>query len=403
MFNQFIKPLSMLFAAFGISLALTTNCYALFLTTSTSTSFFKSVASNADLACKADDGEMSVDASINPGETDSFVMESSIDTDSESPTYGQRISHTCCEVPHDSGLSVADCEAGDENGDPLVDENGLPVCSCGEFTLDQKVEDYTADGIDQGDNVPSNCLQAETDVTGNLETYRCQVSNGAPKETWVWHLVPVAADESKFCDDTCAAGCGVAIGTTANAKPGDYPYGTVWQYSQYRDPADNNNILLANFQGNACHTGSFCLADDIQCEVKSAKLNLRTDMTANFTIVEVDTVQTFNGNSTSGKVPTDFLSTTSDGTLLVDPTEVDTASITLNGRPVTVDSSTINSDRNDDLFPDLRTHISQASYQQALFPLNDCVAEEAKAIMFRGTFIDGSAWIGPTTVDVVCN
>ena len=385
MFNQFIKSLSMLFAAFGISLALTTNCYALFLTTSTSTSFFKSVASNADLVCKADDGEMSVDASINPDGTVSFVMESSKNA------LDQRISHTCCEVPHDSGLSVADCEAGD------------PSCSCGEFTLDQKVEDYTADVDGDVDPVPSNCLEAETDVTGNLETYRCQVSNGAPKETWVWHLVPVADDANKFCDDTCAAGCGVAIGTTANAKPGDYPYGTVWQYSQYRDPDNYDNILLADFQGNGCHTGSFCLADDIQCEIKSAKLSLRTDMAANFTIVEVDTVQTVNGNSTSGNVPTDFLSTTSDGTLLVDPTEVDTASITINGSPVTILSSTSGDDRNGDGYPDLRTHISQADFQQALYPLNDCVPEEAKAVMFRGTFTDGRAWIGPTTVDVVCN
>ena len=382
----------MLIAAFVISLALTTNCYALFLTTSTSTSFFKSVASNADLVCKADDGEISVDASINPNGTVSFVMESS------KIALDQRISHTCCEVEHNSGLSVAYCE-----DDPADARCG----ACGEFTLNQKVEDYTADGIDQGDDVPSNCLEAETDVTGNLETYRCQVSNGAPKETWVWHLVPVAADEIKFCDyDTCTAGCGVAIGTTVNAKPGDYPYATVWQYSQYRDPNnsdDSTNILLADFQGNGCHTGSFCLADDIQCEVKSAKLNLRTDMAANFTIVEVDTVQTFNGNSTSGNVPTDFLSTTNEGILLVDPAEIGLTSITINDSPVTVLSSTIDSDRNGDGFPDLRTHISQADYQQALYPLNDCVPEEAKKVMFRGTFTDGSVWIGPTTVNVVCN
>lgn len=388
MIDQFKRPFSMLISAFAISLALTTNCYALFLTSSTSTSFFKSLTNNADLVCQADEGEMSVDASFD-GTTVSFVMESSKNA------LDQRIPHTCCEVPHDSGKSVADCEIDGTD------------CNCGEFTLDQKVEDFTADGIAQSDDVPSNCLQV--DEAGGLETYRCQVSNGAPKEYFVWHLVPVAADENKFCDDACTGGCGTAMGTTDNAKPGDYPYGNVWQFNQYRDPQDYNNILLADFQGNWCHTGSFCLDDDIQCEVKSAKVDLRTESSANYTVVEVDTVQTFNGNSTSGNVPTDFLSTTnidpdtSIVTLLVDPTEIDTTSITINGRPVTVLSSTIDSDRNDDSYSDLRTHIRQADYQQALYPLDDCVPEEAKPILFKGTFTDGRVWIGPTTVNVVCN
>ena len=388
MINHLKQPFSMLIAAFGISLALTTNSYALFLTSSTSTSFFKSLANGNDLVCQADDGEMSVDASINNDGTVSFVMESSKDT------LSQPISHTCCEVPHESGLSVADCE-----GDPSCSD------SCGEFILDQKVEDSAGGSIPQGDgdNVLSNCLEAETDVTGNLETYRCQVSNGAPKEYWVWHLIPAtAADEAQFCDLNCTGGCGTAMGTTANAKPGEYPYGNVWQYNQYKDPQDGE-ILLADFQGSWCHTGSFCLDDDIQCEVKSAKVDLRTNSTAEYIVVETDTVNTFNGNSTSGNTPTDFLSTASDGVLLVDPTEIDTASITINGSPVTVLSSTSDSDRNADGFPDLRTHISTADYQRALYPEGDCVPDEAKAVLFKGTFTDGRVWIGPTTVNVVCN
>ena len=402
MLDQIYKSFSMLMAVFVISLALTTNSYALFLTSGTSSYSWKTLANGNDFVCQTDDGEMSIDASINPDETVSFIMESPIDTDSESPTYGQRISHTCCEVPHDSGLSVAECEAGE-------DEDGNPVsCNCGEFTLDQKVEDYTADVDGDVDPVLSNCLEAETDVTGNLESYRCHVSNGAPKETWVWHLIPVDTnpDTNPFCDSACTAGCGVAMGTTANAKPGEYPYGNVWQYNQYRDPNnsdDSTNILLAEFEGNWCHTGSFCLADDIQCEVKSAKVELRTNSTAEYIVVEVDTVNTFNGNSTSGNTPTDFLSTTSDGVLLVDPTEIDTASITINGSPVTVLSSTSDSDRNADGFPDLRTHISTADYQHALYPDDGCVPDEAKTVLFKGTFTDGRIWIGPTTVNVVCN
>jgi len=384
MFNQISKSFSMLITALGISLALTTNSYAFSFTSSTSTSFFKSLANNADLVCKADDGEVYVDAAINNDGTVSFIMESSRDS------LGQPVPQTCCEVPHESGLTVADCEAGDPN-----------CGSCGEFILNQKVEDTTADGIAQGDDTASNCLRA--DVTGGLETYNCNISKGAPKEYWVWQLVPVAADAAKFCDSACAGDCGVAMGTTDNARPDDYPYGNVWQFTQYKDPQDANNILLADFQGNWCHTGSFCLDDSIQCEVKSAKVDLRTNAAANYTVVDVDTVQTFNGNSTNGGVPTDFLSTTNEGALLVDPAEIDLSSITVNGGSVSVNSSTSDSDRNGDGFNDVRTHLNQADFQQALYPADDCVSENGKTILFKGTMTDGRVWIGPTTIDVVCN
>jgi hypothetical protein len=194
------------------------------------------------------------------------------------------------------------------------------------------------------------------------------------------------------------------MGTTANAKPGEHPpYGIVWQYNQYRDP-DNGEILLADFNGNWCHTGSFCLDDEIVCEIKSAKLDLRTYSTANYTIVEVDTVQTLNGNSTSGNVPTDLLSTAEAGELLVDPTEIDFDNgITVNGTLVSLTVSDMETDRDGDTFPDVRVHIEQADFQKALYPLNDCTPEDAKEVLFKGTFTDGRVWIGPTTVNVVCN
>jgi hypothetical protein len=351
--------------------------------------------------CKADEGEISIDA--NPtgggifneeGHDIQFLMESStyIDETTGVPTVKTK-SHTCYEVPADANgqptITFEDCESGNYSDSD---------CKVGEFTLDQKVED-----LDGGDGVLSNCLQFNQ--SGGLETYRCQVSNGAPKEYWVWHLKPVDADRDKFCDPTaCAGDCGVAMGTTDGAKPGEYPpYGIVWQYNQYKDP-DSGEILLADFSGNWCHTGSFCLDDDIVCEVKSAKLDLRTDSTANYTIVEVDTVQTFNGNSTSGNVPTDFLSTAEAGELLVDPTEIDfiNSGITVNGAPVSLIVSNTETDRDGDTFPDVRTHIDQADFQKALYPLNDCTPEDAKEVLFKGT-LDGKVWIGPTTVNVVCN
>lgn len=375
------KPISLAVWAI-VMLVFSATSNALSLSSSTSRSFFKAFAENQDLACKADDGEMDVNATTD-GTTITFLMESPLDA------YGAPVSHTCCEVEHDSGLTVADCD--------IIDPG--PGCGiCGEFTLDQKVEDPNP--IGGLDDVNSNCLQV--DVTGGLETYRCVVSKGAPKERWVWHLNKVNdTTYNDFCDSACTD-CGVAMGTSDNAKPGEYPpYGIVWQYDQY---TKDDEILLANFQGNWCHTGSFCLDDDITCEVKSAKLDLRTGAIANFTIVDVDTVQTFNGNSTSaGGVPTDLLSTSEAGDLLVDPTEIDITSISINGSPVTVLSSSSNSDRNGDGFNDLRTHISQADFQQAMYPDGGCVPDDSVAIIFRGTFTDGSAWAGPTSVKVVCN
>jgi len=368
------------FATLGIAaIAFSGNSNALGLTSSGSTSFFKALSTNSDLVCKADDGEVDITANKNPDGTITFLMESAPDDNSP---YGRK-TQTCCEVPHDAPKSVADCEADSTN------------CTCGEFTLEQKVENPAG-----GYNIPSNCLQETT--TGGLETYRCVVSNGAPKEYWVWHLVPTASDSSRFCDSNCSGQCGVAMGTTDNAKPGEYPpYGIVWQYDQYTKPGDTKPIF-ANFIGNWCHTGSFCLDDAITCDIKSAKLDLRTTAQANFTIVEVDTVQTLNGNSTSGNVPTDFMSTSDSGELLVDPTKIDLHSITLDDEPLTVNNSITGSDRNGDGFNDLRTQISQASYQHALYPDGGCTPG-TREIMFRGTFTDGKAWIGPTTVNVVCN
>jgi hypothetical protein len=199
------------------------------------------------------------------------------------------------------------------------------------------------------------------------------------------------------------------MGTTDNAKPAEYPpYGIVWQYDQYTKPGDTEPTF-ANFNGNWCHTGSFCLDDAITCDVKSAKLDLRTTALANFTIVEVDTVQTFNGNSTSGNVPTDFKSTADSGELLVDPTNIDTTSLTLNDKPIMVNNFSTSTDRNGDGFNDLRTQIDQASFQSALsqdpdlFPDGNCAANPSAPILFRGTFTDGRAWIGPTTINLVCN
>jgi hypothetical protein len=238
-----------------------------------------------------------------------------------------------------------------------------------------------------------------------LETYRCQVSNGAPKEYWVWHLNKVVdGTYNNFGCNSCTDGCGVAMGTTDNAKPGEYPpYGTVWQYNQYKDP-DSGEILLADFNGNWCHTGSFCLGDEVVCEIKSAKLNLRTYSTANYTIVEVDTVQTLNGNSTSGNVPTDLLSTAEADELLVDPTEIDFEyGISVNNTSVNFVVSDTETDRDGDTFPDVRVHIEQADFQKALFPMNNCEPADAKEVLFKGKFTDGRVWIGPTTVKVVCN
>jgi hypothetical protein len=371
------------FATLGIAaIAFSSNCNALLLNSSTSTSKFKSLANNQDFVCKAADGEIKVDATVDTSTGTKlvhFLMES---------VPGK--TQTCCEVPHDSGKTVAGCEADATD------------CTCGEFTLEQKVENPPSYDI------PSNCLQETT--TGGLETYRCVVSTGAPKEYWVWHLKKVADNTyDDFCGNNASdcSECGVAMGTTDNAKPGEYPpYGIVWQYDQY---TKNGQVLLANFTGNWCHTGSFCLDDAIVCDVKSAKVSLRTTAAANFTIVEVDTVQTFNGNSTSGNVPTNFLSSTDAGTLLVDPTKIDLRSITLNDKPLTVNSSSTGSDRNGDGFNDLRTQISQASYQYALsqdsklYPNGNCAPNPSAAIVFKGTFTDGKAWIGPTTINIVCN
>jgi hypothetical protein len=374
--NRLFSVALVALAATAMTFSSTSN--ALTLTKSSTTSLFK-VVPDKDLVCAADDGELDVNASTQPDGTITFLMESTRDSS------GVPVSHTCCEVPHGSGLTVAQCEAGD------------PSCTCGEFTLDQKVEDPVG-----GDNVPSNCLQEST--TGGLETYRCVVTKGAPREYWVWHLNKVMdSTYDAFCGNNASScsGCGVAMGTTDNAKPGEYPpFGIVWQYDQY---TKNGQVLLADFNGNWCHTGSFCLDDAISCDVKSAKLDLRTTATANFTIVEVDTVQTFNGNSTSGNVPTDFLSTADAGTLLVDPNQIDITSMSINGTPVTVIKTSSGTDRNGDGFNDLRTNISQADYQHALYPAGGCVPDATKAVVFRGTFIDGRAWVGPTTVNVVCN
>ena len=375
------------FATLGIAaIAFSGKSNALGLTSSGSTSFFKTLP-DSDLICKADDGEIDITASKNTDGTITFLMESASDINSASG----RKTQTCCEVPHDSGTSVADCEE---------DTEGSLGCTCGEFTLEQKVENPTG-----GYDIPSNCLQETT--TGGLETYRCVVSKGAPKEYWVWHLKKVADETySDFCGNNASdcSECGVAMGTTDNAKPEDYdtPYGIVWQYDQYTKPGDTEPTF-ANFNGNWCHTGSFCLDDAITCDVKSAKLDLKTTAQANFTIVEVDTVQTFNGNSTSGNVPTDFMSTTDSGELLVDPTKIDLSSITLNDKPLTINNFNNDSDRNGDGFNDLRTQISQSSYQHALYPTNSGCTPGTREIMFRGTFTDGRAWIGPTTINVVCN
>ena len=371
------------FATLGIAaIAFSSNSNALNLSSSGSTSFFKTLP-DSDLICKADDGEIEINATADKTDPANpvvhFLMES---------VPGK--TQTCCEVPHDSGTTVADCE------------DGAPNCTCGEFTLEQKVEN-PAGGYD----IPSNCLQETT--TGGLETYRCVVSKGAPKEYWVWHLVPAPASEAAFCDPTCKGQCGVAMGTTDTAKPGEYPpYGIVWQYDQYTKTGDTEPTF-ANFNGNWCHTGSFCLDDAITCDVKSAKLDLRTTAQASFTIVEVDTVQTFNGNSTSGNVPTDFMSTTDSGELLVDPTKIDISSITLNDKPLTVNNFNNGSDRNGDGFNDLRTQIDQASFQFALsqdtdlYPDGNCAANPSAPVLFKGTFTDGRAWIGPTTINLVCN
>jgi len=291
------------FATLGVAaIAFSSNCNALGLTSSTSTSFFKSLADNSDLVCKADDGEVDIDTTPNSDGTAHFLMETA-------PGKTQ----TCCEVNRDTGAK-----------------------KCGEFTLEQKVEN-----LNDGD-IPSYCLQKTT--TGGLETYRCVVTTGNPKEYWVWHLIPTAADSATFCDPNCSGQCGVAMGTTANAKPSEYPpYGIVWQYDQY---TKDGKVLLADFKGNWCHTGSFCLDDPITCDIKSAKVSLRTAAAADYIIVDVDTVQTFNGNSTSGNVPTDFLSSADAGALLVDPTKINTSSITLNDEPLTVNNSIISSDRN---------------------------------------------------------
>lgn len=369
------------------ALAFAGNCNALGLQKTTTTSPTK-LYPDKDLVCQAEEGEMDVTASTSGGIT--FLFESGRDA------LGMPIPHTCCEVPHEAPLSVEECEAL-KASDPMD-----TTCTCGKFIMDQKTEDYSADGIAQGDNVDSYCLQETT--TGGLETYRCVVTTGAPKENMVWHLIPVSGDlYNDECPDstTCPGGCGVAMGTSANPKPGEYPpYGIVFQYDQY---IKDGKVVLANFAGNWCHTGSFCLDDNISCDIKSAKVQLRTFAAASFTIVEVDTVQTFNGNSTSGNVPTDFLSTAVDGGLVVDPTEINTNSISINNEPVTVTSTSSGSDRNGDGFNDLRANITQASYQNALYPNGGCVPDPAKDVVFRGTFTDGKAWAGATTVNVVCN
>ncbi|MGD2054447.1 MAG: hypothetical protein PVG45_10105, partial [Gammaproteobacteria bacterium] len=175
MITHFNRFLLMLLASLGISLSLISNSYALGLTSSTSTFSWKSVGTNA-LVCKADEGEISIDA--NPtgggifneeGHDIQFLMESStyIDETTGVPTVKTK-SHTCYEVPADANgqptITFEDCESGNYSDSD---------CKVGEFTLDQKVED-----LDGGDGVLSNCLQFNQ--SGGLETYRCQVSNGAP-------------------------------------------------------------------------------------------------------------------------------------------------------------------------------------------------------------------------------
>jgi len=393
----------LLASAGAAALALSGNSLALPASGSTSTSFFKSVQTGQDLVCQAADGEIVIDATPEQNSdptTIRFLMESVKD--------GTTItSHTCCEVPHydpndpsSVKYSVADCE-----NDP-----SLP-CTCGEFVLDQKVEQpdptlekwYTdTDGIyEPGDETASNCLTETTTTSGAItrERYRCVVSKGSPKAHWVWHLKKVMdSTYTAFCQNNasnCSA-CGVAMGTPDNPKPQDFPDG-VWQYDLYKK---DGKEVLATFDGNWCHTGSFCLDDAITCDAK--KLDLRTASTADYALVDVDTVQTFNGNSTSGNVPTDFLSTADAGTLLVDPTEINFGLLTVNDEPVSASISNTG-DRNGDGFDDVRVNISQADFKQALYPTGECVSDSSKAVVFRGVFNDGRAWVGPTTVNVVCN
>jgi hypothetical protein len=399
MSNRYNKLLSIIAVAFA-SLTLSVTCHGLGLTSGTSTSFFKTLP-DGDLVCESDAGEMAIEASFTK-DTDTgditdidFVMESPLDS------IGDRITTTCCEVAHDSGHTVANCDAGFVIIDDQVETLD---CDCAEFTLDQKVEDP----ITVLDDVASNCLQLNTE--GGLETYRCTVSNGAPKEFWLWHLIPANPDPSAWpCDTTqdCTA-CGVAWGTTDNAKPGDHdPFGIVWQYQQYKD--SDGNTLLADFQGNWCHTGSFCLDDPIVCETSGKnKIPLKTDGTGEFVIIPTDTVQTLNGDSFNGSVPNDFYSVTDDnGDILVDATEIKLDYIHIDESLADVLSYSI-SDQDGDGVDDLRVHIDQESYRDALFGVGgDCVEGTDRPVTFSGTFIEGSAlegkeWLGPTTVNVNC-
>jgi hypothetical protein len=394
------------------AVAFSANCHALKLTKSTTKSSFK-IFPDQDFVCEAADGEVDITASTDEEGVINFLMESARDS------LGNPISQTCCEVPHDSGISVADCEAGN------------PSCSCGEFVLDQKVEDttgevnmngYVNDSYGNGDSAESHCL--EVTVDGNHETYRCVVNAGEPEERWIWQLIPADdATKATFCDqdpeseygydyeyndDEESGGywwkttCGVAIGTPIQTQPGDFPPdGIVWQFDQY---FKNGEIVRSDFQSNVCHTGSFSLNDPIQCEVSvgGEQLSLRSITSANSAIVEVDIVPTINGSRTKGSVPVDFLSTAVDGELQVNPNSIDTASIRINSSPVQVLKSKQRNDRNGDGFKELRTFVKQADLQHALFPAGDCVADSAMEVNFSGIFTDGRAWTGTTTANVVC-
>ena len=93
------------FATLGIAaIAFSSNSYALGLTSSTSTSFFKSLATGKDLICKAKDGQVNVTANTDGGMVH-FIMESAKDDDTGLP-----IPQTCYEVDHDNPPTFAECE-----------------------------------------------------------------------------------------------------------------------------------------------------------------------------------------------------------------------------------------------------------------------------------------------------
>jgi hypothetical protein len=366
--------------------------------------------------CNAKDGELAVNAEYDDTTavpTIKFLMESPYDPNAAM----MRTPHTCCEVadslvPEGGEPTQALCE------DPAGAPGNTDLCQCGKFILDQKVEQKPEDQVtpeDYGDNVPSYCLKY--DRTGNQdfyqETYRCVVTQGGDWEYWKWTLVPVSGDIlDNLCPDatTCPGGCGTSFGTRAKPKPDDFnPYGQVWAYNVIKeyDPSKGVDVeLTANFNGTACHSGSLCLDDPIVCEEnnKGSKLKFNVSMQANYTLLHVDTVQTLNGNSITGTVPTNLLSTTDDtGALLVSPIDVVLTSISINDVPVNATQSGSNSDRNGDGFDDVRISISQADFQHAVVGNSICSPNEAEPITFKGIFDNGDAWIGPTTVKLVCN